>query len=141
MLLNLLFIFYLLLRFKVPPQIQTFSFGDEPANTGEMAGAFCMISKGDLPLEIRWTLNSAPVINGEQGFSLSRLNPRTSSLSIVSLEAHHRGTYKCIATNKAGTDEYSAMLEVNGLLGIFYEKYLYYFNFILIYFFYKYFCF
>ncbi|XP_043064040.1 Down syndrome cell adhesion molecule-like protein Dscam2 isoform X44 [Drosophila ficusphila] len=97
----------------VPPQIQPFDFGVEPANTGEMAGGFCMVPKGDLPMEIRWTLNSAPIITGEHGFSLSRLNPRTSSLSIDSLEARHRGLYKCIASNKAGSTEYSAELHVN----------------------------
>ncbi|XP_043867018.1 Down syndrome cell adhesion molecule-like protein Dscam2 isoform X48 [Drosophila mojavensis] len=97
----------------VPPQIQPFDFGAEPANTGEIAGIFCMVPKGDLPMEIRWTLNSAPIITGEHGFSLSRLNPRTSSLSIDALEARHRGIYKCIATNKAGSAEYSAELHVN----------------------------
>ncbi|KRJ98245.1 dscam, isoform N [Drosophila yakuba] len=97
----------------VSPQIQAFDFGSEPANTGEIAGGFCMVPKGDLPMEIRWTLNSAPIITGEHGFTLSRLNPRTSSLSIDSLEARHRGLYRCIASNKAGTAEYSAELHVN----------------------------
>nr|XP_017093528.2 Down syndrome cell adhesion molecule-like protein Dscam2 isoform X3 [Drosophila bipectinata] len=97
----------------VPPQIQPFDFGGEPANTGEVAGSFCMVPKGDLPLEIRWTLNSAPIITGEHGFSLSRLNPRTSSLNIDSLEARHRGLYRCIATNRAGSTDYSAELHVN----------------------------
>ncbi|KRF98078.1 uncharacterized protein Dwil_GK22019, isoform AO [Drosophila willistoni] len=97
----------------VPPQMQPFDFGTEVANTGEIAGVFCMIPKGDLPMEIRWTLNSAPIITGEHGFSLSRLNPRTSSLSIDSLEARHRGLYKCIASNKAGSAEYSTELHVN----------------------------
>ena len=90
--------------------------GDEPANFGEMAGALCMVTKGDLPLEIRWTLNSAPIITGEHGFTLSRMNARTSNLNIDSLEAHHRGLYKCIASNKAGIAEYAAELEVNGWL-------------------------
>ncbi|XP_036333535.1 Down syndrome cell adhesion molecule-like protein Dscam2 isoform X43 [Rhagoletis pomonella] len=97
----------------VPPQIQPFDFGEEPANTGEIAGVFCMIPKGDLPMEIRWTLNSAPIITGEHGFTLSRMNPRTSSLNIDSLEARHRGVYKCIALNKAGSAEFSAELHVN----------------------------
>uniref|UniRef100_A0A1A9V522 Ig-like domain-containing protein n=1 Tax=Glossina austeni TaxID=7395 RepID=A0A1A9V522_GLOAU len=101
------------LEVNVPPQIQPFTFGDETANMGEIAGVFCMVPKGDLPLEIRWTLNSAPVINGEHRFTLQRMNPRTSSLSIDSLEAHHRGLYKCLAANKAGVAEYSAELVVN----------------------------
>lgn len=100
---------------KVPPQIQPFSFGDEPANTGEVAGVTCMIPKGDLPIEIHWTLNSAPVISGEHGFTLFRMNTRTSSLNIDSLHARHRGLYKCIARNKAGVHEYLAALNVNGL--------------------------
>lgn len=82
---------------------------------GEVAGVFCMIPKGDLPLEILWTLNSAPIITGEHSFTLQRMNARTSSLNIDSLEAHHRGIYKCIATNKAGTTEYATELIVNGL--------------------------
>ncbi|ALC40838.1 Dscam, partial [Drosophila busckii] len=101
------------LEVNVLPQIQSFDFGLEIANTGDMAGVNCMVTKGDLPMEIRWTLNAAPIITGEHGFSLTRLNPRTSSLSIDSLEAHHRGNYKCIATNKAGSAEYSAELHVN----------------------------
>lgn len=100
---------------QVPPQIQPFSFSDEPSNTGEMAAVFCLVPKGDLPLEIRWTLNSAPIISGEHGFSLSRMNARTSSLNIESLGGIHRGVYKCIAKNKAGTNEFSAELHVNGL--------------------------
>lgn len=85
-----------------------------------------MVSKGDLPLEIRWTLNSAPVITGEHGFSLSRMNARTSSLNIDALEAHHRGVYKCIASNKAGSDEYTAELQVNGWSTI--KKFLIFFS-------------
>lgn len=91
-----------------------FMFGDDPMNFGDMAGVQCMVTKGDLPLNIHWTLNSAPIINGEEGFTLMRMNPRTSSLNINALEAKHRGLYKCIANNKAGYAEYSAELHVNG---------------------------
>lgn len=81
---------------------------------GEIASATCVVPKGDLPLEIRWSLNSAPIVNNENGFSLLRLNKRTSSLNIDSLQALHRGIYKCIASNQAGTSEYTAELQVNG---------------------------
>ncbi|XP_036333540.1 Down syndrome cell adhesion molecule-like protein Dscam2 isoform X48 [Rhagoletis pomonella] len=97
----------------VPPQVLPFSFGEDTADMGEIASANCVVPKGDLPLKIRWSLNSAPIVNGENGFTVLRLNKRTSSLNIDSLTAIHRGTYKCIATNEAGTSEYVAELQVN----------------------------
>ncbi|XP_039500365.1 Down syndrome cell adhesion molecule-like protein Dscam2 isoform X14 [Drosophila santomea] len=97
----------------VPPQVLPFSFGESAADVGDIASANCVVPKGDLPLEIRWSLNSAPIVNGENGFTLMRLNKRTSLLNIDSLNAFHRGVYKCIATNPAGTSEYVAELQVN----------------------------
>ncbi|XP_039227505.1 Down syndrome cell adhesion molecule-like protein Dscam2 isoform X41 [Drosophila yakuba] len=97
----------------VPPQVLPFSFGESAADVGDIASANCVVPKGDLPLEIRWSLNSAPIINGENGFTLMRMNKRTSLLNIDSLNAFHRGVYKCIATNPAGTSEYVAELQVN----------------------------
>ncbi|XP_039227471.1 Down syndrome cell adhesion molecule-like protein Dscam2 isoform X7 [Drosophila yakuba] len=97
----------------VAPQISPFSFGDEPLNRGEVASVTCVVPKGDLPLDIYWTLNSALIVNGEMGFTLVRLNKRTSSLNVDSLEAVHRGSYKCIANNSAGYAEYVSTLDVN----------------------------
>ena len=74
-----------------------------------------MVPKGDLPLDIYWTLNSALIINGENGFNIFKMNKRTSSLNIDNLEAMHRGNYKCIANNSAGYAEHVTVLEVNGL--------------------------
>lgn len=99
----------------VPPQISEFSFGDEPANTGEMASIQCFVPKGDLPLNIYWNLNNKTINNGDFDINIVRLNPRTSLLNIVSLEGVHRGTFTCIANNKAGFTETSAVLHVNGL--------------------------
>lgn len=75
-----------------------------------------MVPKGDLPLDIQWTLNSIPIVNGENDFNILRLNKRTSYLNIESLAPMHRGVYKCVATNKAGSSEYTAELQVNGWL-------------------------
>ena len=99
----------------VPPQITPFDFGfgDAPANTGEVAGIQCMV-KCDLPLDIFWSLNSAPIVSGENSFTITRMNPRTSSLNIESLGAKHRGVFSCTARNKAGFSEYHTELHVNG---------------------------
>lgn len=102
----------------MPPQVLPFSFGEDAADVGDIASANCVVPKGDLPLEIRWSLNSAPVVNGENDFSLVRLNKRTSSLNIDSLNSFHRGVYKCIASNAAGSREYVAELQVNGLFAL-----------------------
>lgn len=45
-----------------------------------------------------------------------KMNQRTSSLSINSVEGMHRGIYKCLVSNLAGTVEHSAELRVNGSL-------------------------
>lgn len=100
----------------VSPQITPFDFGfgDEPANTGDIAGILCMVARGDLPVDIFWNLNSQPIVTNENGFTITRMNMKTSSLSIDSLDAIHRGTYSCIARNKAGFAEYHTELQVNG---------------------------
>ena len=98
----------------VPPQVLPFSFGEETANTGEIASVTCVVPKGDVPIDIHWTINSSPIINGEDGFTILRINQRTSSLNIDFLDAMHRGVYKCIAKNQAGKSEHVAELHVNG---------------------------
>lgn len=92
-----------------------FDFGDEPTNTGDTVGVQCLANKGDLPMEIRWILNSSPIISGENGITIMKMNQRTSSLNINSVEGMHRGIFKCLVSNQAGTVEHLAELNVNGL--------------------------
>lgn len=73
-----------------------------------------MISKGDLPIDIFWSLNSEPIVSGEHSFTISRMNARTSALNIESLDGRHRGVYRCRAQNSAGSAEHSSELHVNG---------------------------
>lgn len=98
----------------VAPLIAPFDFGDEASNVGEVAGVQCMVAKGDLPMDIFWSLNSVPIVSGEHSFLISRLNARTSALNIDSLGAKHRGLYQCIARNRAGFSEHESELHVNG---------------------------
>ncbi|XP_054089324.1 cell adhesion molecule Dscam2 isoform X17 [Zeugodacus cucurbitae] len=97
----------------VPPHVLPFSFPAEVVNMGDIISINCVALKGDLPLDIHWTINNEPITSGVDGFTIMKLNARTSYLSVDSLEAKHRGTYRCIAMNLAGLAEYGAELQVN----------------------------
>lgn len=83
---------------------------------GDVLSINCVVLKGDLPLEIFWTLNNETIETAVNGFTVIQLNSRTSYLSVDMLEAKHRGVYSCIAQNQAGRAKYSAELQVNGSL-------------------------
>lgn len=91
-----------------------FSFGDTPTNTGEMIGATCMVTKGDLPIEILWFFNDEPIHVRDDFVTIAKMNSRTSSLNIEEIKDKHRGSYKCVAKNKAGHAEIESTLFVNG---------------------------
>lgn len=96
----------------VAPQITPFEFGEEPINSGDMASVFCSVNKGDIPLNITWTLNNQSV--AIIGISVLRTNKRISQLSIDDVRADHAGEYTCLASNLAGTTKHSAYLNING---------------------------
>lgn len=94
-----------------------FFFGDEPTNFGESTAVNCMVTKGDLPLSIHWSLNGDPLISSEiDGIAIVKMTSRLSSLNIESINQRHRGVFKCTATNVAGSVEHVAQLNVNGIL-------------------------
>lgn len=74
-----------------------------------------MIQKGDTPINIKWTLNSRPLINNEEGITILKLSAKSSVLNIASVAEYHRGSFKCIAENKAGSAFYVSDLKVNGI--------------------------
>lgn len=98
----------------VLPQINPFTFGEEPANAGDTVGLQCMVVKGDAPVNISWTLNGKSVTE-TPGISVMKSGPKVSSLSVDSVAAVHRGTYTCFAQNIAGHSNHSAILSVNGI--------------------------
>ncbi|XP_055694563.1 cell adhesion molecule Dscam2 isoform X50 [Lutzomyia longipalpis] len=97
----------------VPPQIIPFTFGDEASNPGNSHAVHCTVTKGDVPIDIRWSLNGQPLVNSENGVTIFRMSPRLSSLSIDSVGGAHRGVFKCTASNAAGTTDYATELTVN----------------------------
>lgn len=95
------------------PQIQHFSFGDEAVNSGDIVAVQCAVLKGDLPIEITWTLNGRPMAEWTD-VDIGRSGGRISTLNIESVRDHHRGAFECSASNRAGRSELAAELMVNG---------------------------
>lgn len=77
---------------------------------------YCLLTKGDVPIDIKWSINNRPVVNNENGMTVLKMSARLSTLSIESITSKHRGVFKCIATNAAGSSEYSTELMVNGTI-------------------------
>lgn len=78
-----------------------------------MVSVLCTVTKGDLPIGIKWVVNDKPV-DLATGIVISRLNSRISQLSISSAQAVHAGNYTCAVKNHAGVNKQSALLHVNG---------------------------
>lgn len=78
----------------------------------------CIVNKGDLPIDLGWWMmdefgNERHLITND-GIVISRNNPRTSVLTIESVKPRHRANFKCVATNSAGSAEFSKQLAING---------------------------
>ena len=104
---------------SVLPQILPFSFGEEQINLDETVAATCIITKGDLPIHIWWTLSNEfqaleKNLTTNDGVVISKTSPKISVLNIDSVKGRHRGKYTCYAKNKAGISVYSASLAING---------------------------
>ena len=100
------------------PQILPFNFGDDEFNLNDAVSATCTATKGDLPLEIWWSLTETGNINEHKLDANEeidiRVGKKNSMLSIDSVKARHRGNYTCYAKNKAGIAQFSALLAING---------------------------
>ena len=105
---------------SVLPQIVPFNFGDEEINLDETVSATCTIVKGDLPINIWWTLADSYEsiaeynISTNDGIVIAKAGNKLSLLNIESVKRRHRGNYTCYAQNKAGITQHSAFLSING---------------------------
>ena len=104
---------------KVLPQLTAFSFGEEEVNFDETVAATCIITKGDQPIKIWWSLTESDSgidrnLSSSDGVMITRNSQKVSILTIESVKARHRGNYTCFASNKAGITQHSAFLAVNG---------------------------
>ena len=98
-----------------------FSFGEDELNLHDSVSATCSITKGDLPLDIWWTVIEADdpnsvdqILTTSEGILISRTSKKISVLSIESVNARNRGNYTCHARNKAGETSVSTQLSING---------------------------
>ena len=82
-------------------------------NEGQFAQVVCIVTEGDEPLSITWSLQGE-VVSSEPGLSTTTLGSRTSMLTIQSIGYRHSGTYTCTATNNAGSRAQTVQLKVNG---------------------------
>jgi len=95
------------------------SFGDEEINLDETVSASCTIVKGDLPLQIWWSVFDNDLgfernLTTNDGVMITRNSQKISFLAIDAVKARHRGNYTCHASNKAGNSQHSAYLAING---------------------------
>uniref|UniRef100_A0A182SAI8 Ig-like domain-containing protein n=1 Tax=Anopheles maculatus TaxID=74869 RepID=A0A182SAI8_9DIPT len=95
----------------VLPIILPFEFGEEPFDIYSATTVSCAVTKGDLPITIAWLFNDREIHSGD-GVLITNSGHRISMLSIESVQPRHAGNYSCVANNKAGTAEYSSILNV-----------------------------
>jgi hypothetical protein len=78
-----------------------------------MAQLTCLVSRGDEPLRISWSLKG-DIISSDQSMTTTMMGSRVSMLMISGVGYQHSGTYTCKASNTAGFVTMSAELKVNG---------------------------
>lgn len=100
------------LKHTVPPVIEPFSFQEGLAE-GMRTRTVCGVSRGDLPLTLKWLKDGEPLMPS-LGANVSSLDQYTSILSIPSLSAINSGDYTCVASNPASEVKYTASLQVKG---------------------------
>lgn len=84
-----------------------------------MAQIQCIVTEGDSPLQIAWTMQGqTPHSNASaSGVNTLRVGERSSLLIIESVTAKDSGLYTCTVSNKGGTASQEAELVVNGTHG------------------------
>lgn len=104
---------FILIILQVLPYINPFSFETE-ANFGDSVQVSCHVAKGDLPLKIKWIFNEQPLF-AHFGILTSKFGERSNFLTVPSVTEKNSGTYTCLASNDAGSSNYSTNLYVNGI--------------------------
>ena len=133
-------IFFFSSIFAVPPVLAPFSFGtlsysDSSLSSiltlGARARVLCGLTRGDTPVSFSWlkdghSLQQHHYYNNQNRnqnrnydrhsskVTISIVDDFSSLLTISRLERGHAGNYTCLASNEAGSDLFTAILDVQG---------------------------
>ena len=99
--------------FTEKPVIVPFSFGRDIVNQGDFVQLTCVVTRGDRPLSITWSLKG-DIVSSDPTLTTTMLGTQASMLVISSVDYQHSGVYTCRAENPAGVTTYSTELKVNG---------------------------
>ena len=104
-----------ILLFLEPPTIIPFSFGEHPVNVnqGDSAQLMCVVTRGDRPLSITWSLKG-DIISSDPVLTTTMIGQQTSLLIIAAVDYQHSGTYTCRVENPAEIRTHPAELSVDG---------------------------
>ncbi|GFS88056.1 down syndrome cell adhesion molecule-like protein Dscam2 [Nephila pilipes] len=91
------------------PKVQKIFFPDQVV-TGQRTSAACTAVSGTPPMEFKWLKNGHSIKQNQQ-FSI-RTSADYSILFIENVDLSTSGNYTCELSNSAGTDLYTALLEV-----------------------------
>lgn len=97
----------------VPPQILALSFGEDGVNAGDTVAVQCTVVKGDAPITMQWLFDGKELQAGD-GIVITKAGQRVNMLSVEAVQARHSGEYTCTASNPAGADTQTAVLNVQG---------------------------
>lgn len=95
------------------PYINPFSF-DGIANYGDNIQLMCHVSKGDVPIQIKWLFRDQPIFS-HLNIVTTTMGERSNFLTVPTVKADNSGLYTCVASNEAGSYNFSAELKVHGI--------------------------
>lgn len=94
------------------PHLIPIDFGESVFYEGDFAQANCVLQKGDQPIKFLWIFNGV-TLESTSEIQIDYIG-RSSILTLDPVRGVHQGTYTCVASNRAGEEQMSANLTVNG---------------------------